>query len=241
MLLPDPKSSVRWETQRPARCSWPRSRRPRRLVRDHQRQRRSAEAEDAGRPVPRERREGRHPRLARPGLLDRDRGGGEGRGREGDRVRPPGDGGSPSIYISFDGTAVGVLQGKGVVAGLKAKGSTGRSRSSPSCTAAKTDNNSFLFKGGYESVLNPLYKNGTFKKGPQQFTPGWDNQKAGTIFEQMLVKTKQQHPGRRGGQRRPRERRRRRAEGAQAEADRAERPGCDRRRVSRTSSRAGRR
>ena len=54
----------------------------------------------------------------------------------------------------------------------------------------QTDNNSFLFKGGYESVLNPLYKNGTFKKGPQQFTPGWDNQKAGTIFEQMLVKTK---------------------------------------------------
>ena len=54
----------------------------------------------------------------------------------------------------------------------------------------QTDNNSFLFKGGYESVLNPLYKNGTFKKGPQQFTPDWDNQKAGTIFEQMLVKTK---------------------------------------------------
>jgi D-xylose transport system substrate-binding protein len=53
----------------------------------------------------------------------------------------------------------------------------------------QTDNNSFLFKGGYESVLNPLYKNGTFAKGPQQFTPGWDNQKAGTIFEQMLVKT----------------------------------------------------
>ena len=26
-------------------------------------------------------------------------------------------------------------------------------------------------------------------KGPQQFVPGWDNQKAGTIFEQMLVKT----------------------------------------------------
>ena len=53
----------------------------------------------------------------------------------------------------------------------------------------QTDNNSFLFKGGYESVLNPLYKNGTFKKGPQQFTPDWDNQKAGTIFEQMLVRT----------------------------------------------------
>jgi D-xylose transport system substrate-binding protein len=54
----------------------------------------------------------------------------------------------------------------------------------------QTDNNSFLFKGGYDSILKPLYKNGTFVKGPDQFTPGWDNQKAGTIFEQMLVKTK---------------------------------------------------
>ena len=53
----------------------------------------------------------------------------------------------------------------------------------------QTDNNSYLFKGGYDSILNPLYKNGTFKKGPDQFTPDWDNQKAGTIFEQMLVKT----------------------------------------------------
>jgi D-xylose transport system substrate-binding protein len=26
-------------------------------------------------------------------------------------------------------------------------------------------------------------------KGPDQFVPAWDNQKAGTIFEQMLVKT----------------------------------------------------
>ena len=53
----------------------------------------------------------------------------------------------------------------------------------------QTDNNSYLFKGGYDSILKPLYKNGTFKKGPDQFTPGWDNQKAGVIFEQMLVKT----------------------------------------------------
>ena len=45
------------------------------------------------------------------------------------------------------------------------------------------------FKGGYDSILKPLYANGTFKKGPDQFTPAWDNDKARTIFEQMLVKT----------------------------------------------------
>ena len=36
---------------------------------------------------------------------------------------------------------------------------------------------------------SPLYKNGTFKKGPDQFTPGWDNPTGGKIFAQMLVKT----------------------------------------------------
>ena len=98
-------------------------------------------------------------------------------------------GGSAAIYISFDGRAVGVLQGKGVVAGLKALGTYSKKPVVAELHGGQTDNNSFLFKGGYESVLNPFYKNGTFKKGPQQFTPDWDNQKAGTIFEQMLVKT----------------------------------------------------
>ena len=101
-------------------------------------------------------------------------------------------GGTAAIYISFDGAAVGVLQGKGVVAGLKTNGMYSKKPVVAELHGGQTDNNSFLFKGGYESILNPLYKNGTFKKGPQQFTPDWDNQKAGTIFEQMLVKTKQQ-------------------------------------------------
>ena len=99
-------------------------------------------------------------------------------------------GGIASIYISWDGKAVGVLQGKGVVAGLKAKGLYAKKPVVAELHGGNTDNNSFLFKSGYEQVLNPLYKNGTLKKGPQQFTPGWDNQKAGVIFEQMLVKTK---------------------------------------------------
>lgn len=98
-------------------------------------------------------------------------------------------GGNASIYISFDGRAVGVLQGTGVVNGLKANGMYGKKPVVAELNGGQTDNNSFLFKGGYDSILNPLYKNGTFKKGPDQFTPGWDNQKAGTIFEQMLVKT----------------------------------------------------
>jgi len=98
-------------------------------------------------------------------------------------------GGVASIYVSFDGAAVGVLQGKGIVNGLKADGKYSQHPVVAEVNGGSTDANSFLFKGGYDSVLKPLYKNGTFKKGPDQFVPGWDNQKAGTIFDQMLVKT----------------------------------------------------
>ena len=98
-------------------------------------------------------------------------------------------GGSAAIYISFDGRASASCRARASSPGLKALGTYSKKPVVAELHGGQTDNNSFLFKGGYESILNPLYKNGTLKKGPQQFTPGWDNQKAGTIFEQMLVKT----------------------------------------------------
>jgi D-xylose transport system substrate-binding protein len=98
-------------------------------------------------------------------------------------------GGTGSVYVSFDGHAVGVLQGKGVVAGLKATGKYSQHPVVAELNGGPTDNNSFLFKGGYDSILKPLYNKGVLKKGPDQFVPAWDNQKAETIFEQMLVRT----------------------------------------------------
>jgi D-xylose transport system substrate-binding protein len=95
------------------------------------------------------------------------------------------EGGSAVLYASFDGHTVGVLQGKAVANGLKGK----KGAVVAELNGGQEDANSGLFKGGYDSVLNPLYKSGALKKGPDQFVPGWDNQKAGTIFEQMLVKT----------------------------------------------------
>jgi D-xylose transport system substrate-binding protein len=99
------------------------------------------------------------------------------------------EGGNAVLYASFDGHYVGVLQGNGVVAGLKAKGKYGAHPVVASLWGGQEDANSYLFKGGVDQVLNPLYAKKTLTKGPQQFVPGWDNQKAGTIFEQMLVKT----------------------------------------------------
>jgi len=99
------------------------------------------------------------------------------------------EGGVASIYLSFDNHKVGVLQGQGVVNGLKANGKYSQHPVVAELNGGREDANSFLFKGGYDSVLGPLYKNGTFKKGPDQFTPGWDNPTGGKIFAQMLVKT----------------------------------------------------
>jgi len=97
--------------------------------------------------------------------------------------------GKAAYYVSFDNVQVGKLQGKGLVAGLKANGSYSKHPVIAELNGSPTDNNATLFKQGYDSILNPLYKSGTFKKGPDQSVPAWDNQKALTIFEQMLAKT----------------------------------------------------
>jgi len=97
--------------------------------------------------------------------------------------------GLASYYVSFDNVAVGKLQGAGVVAGLKANGNYSKKPVVAELNGSPTDNNATLFKQGYDSVLKPLYSNGTFKKGPDQSVPQWDNQKALTIFEQMLTAT----------------------------------------------------
>lgn len=97
-------------------------------------------------------------------------------------------GGSASVYVTFDGKAVGEAQAKGVIAGMKAAGTY------PGGTVAElwggqTDQNAFWFKSGNDAVFNPLFKSGKLKKGPQQFVPDWDANNAATIFNQMLVKT----------------------------------------------------
>src|SRR5258707_303470 len=52
---------------------------------------------------------------------------------------------------------------------------------------SQTDNNSTLFKDGYEGVLKPRFDSGEYIKGPDQWIEEWDNTRAGTTFEQMLT------------------------------------------------------
>jgi D-xylose transport system substrate-binding protein len=94
-------------------------------------------------------------------------------------------GGSAKYYVSFDNVAVGTLQGEGL-----SKCLTDLKATKPliaELNGSQTDNNATLFKQGYDGVLKPKYDSGDYVKGPDQWVPEWDNAKAGTIFEQMLT------------------------------------------------------
>ena len=88
-------------------------------------------------------------------------------------------GGTADYYVSFDNTKVGQLQGEGLAKCLGDK---------PANIAyldgAPTDNNATLFAQGAHKVLDAKT---TYKKVAEQAVPNWDNQKAATIFEQMYT------------------------------------------------------
>ena len=98
-------------------------------------------------------------------------------------------GGSASVYVTFDGKAVGAAQAKGVLSAMKANGTYKKGSVVAELWGGQTDQNAFWFKSGNDAVLNPLFKSGALKKGPTQFVPDWDANNAATIFNQMLVKT----------------------------------------------------
>jgi D-xylose transport system substrate-binding protein len=97
--------------------------------------------------------------------------------------------GGAAYYVSFDNVKVGKLQGMGLIAGLKASGKYSQHPVIAELNGGITDNNAHLFKKGYDSILHPLYNNGTFKLATagDQWTD-WDPIKGRTIFDQMLAR-----------------------------------------------------
>jgi D-xylose transport system substrate-binding protein len=85
-------------------------------------------------------------------------------------------------YVSFDNERVGQLQGQGLVdcIGNKQGARIAVLNGSP------TDNNATLFKNGYDSVINKKFDSGDWTEVDDQDVPDWDNQQALTIFEQIL-------------------------------------------------------
>src|ERR1700751_4895126 len=67
-------------------------------------------------------------------------------------------GGSASVYVTFDGKAVGEAQAKGVLAGMKAAGHANGTVAE--LWGGQTDQNAFWFKSGNDAVFNPLFKSG---------------------------------------------------------------------------------
>ena len=98
-------------------------------------------------------------------------------------------GGTASVYVTFDGKAVGEAQANGIVAAMKAKGTYKPSSTVAELWGGQTDQNAFWFKSGNDAVFNPLFASHKLKQGPHQFVPDWDANNAATIFDQMLVKT----------------------------------------------------
>ncbi|MEV0403972.1 substrate-binding domain-containing protein [Actinoallomurus sp. NPDC050550] len=88
-------------------------------------------------------------------------------------------GGSADYYVSFDGVEVGRVQGQGLQKCLgNKKANIAYLNGSP------TDNNATLFKQGAHEVLDKVTD---YKKVAEQDVPDWDNQQAVTIFEQMYT------------------------------------------------------
>ena len=88
-------------------------------------------------------------------------------------------GGSADVYISFDNTKVGELQGQGLVDCLGGKPSN-----VVFLNGSPTDNNATLFTTGAHSAVDGAP--GLTVVG-EQSVPDWDNDKAVTIFEQMYT------------------------------------------------------
>ena len=94
--------------------------------------------------------------------------------------------GSASAYVSFDNVKVGQLQGEGLLKCLADK------KVNPAniieLHGAPTDNNATLFKQGYQGAIKAAVDSGAIKVVAEEAVPGWDNVKGGQIFEQLLTK-----------------------------------------------------
>jgi D-xylose transport system substrate-binding protein len=95
-------------------------------------------------------------------------------------------GGGADVYVSFDNVAVGKLQGEGLVKCITDKGVANPKIAT--LNGSPTDNNATLFKQGYDSVVQPKFDAGEWTEVDDQSVPDWDNVKGGTIFEGMLSK-----------------------------------------------------
>jgi D-xylose transport system substrate-binding protein len=93
-----------------------------------------------------------------------------------------------AYYVSFDGVAVGNLQGKYIVDHYKQYVKPGHINT-VMIKGSQTDNNAILFAKGAHQQLDPLFSSGALKNVYEVYTPGWDNPTAQTEMQAALTKT----------------------------------------------------
>jgi D-xylose transport system substrate-binding protein len=100
-----------------------------------------------------------------------------------DRFNTGGSGGD--AYVSFDNVAVGAAMAEAVEPAID------ELNLSPArvveLNGGEEDNNSFLFKQGYDETVQERVDAGDWEVVADQFVPGWDNAEAQTLMEQILV------------------------------------------------------
>jgi D-xylose transport system substrate-binding protein len=100
-----------------------------------------------------------------------------------DRFNTGGSGGD--AYVSFDNVQVGAAMAEAVEPAIDALGVT--PAQVVMLNGGEEDNNSFLFKQGYAETVESRVDAGDWELVADQFVPGWDNQEAQTLMEQILV------------------------------------------------------
>jgi D-xylose transport system substrate-binding protein len=100
-----------------------------------------------------------------------------------DRFNTGGSGGD--AYVSFDNVQVGAAMAEAMEPAIDAL------NLAPArvvmLNGGEEDNNSFLFKQGYEATVTERVDAGDWQLVADQFVPEWDNQEAQTLMEQILV------------------------------------------------------
>jgi D-xylose transport system substrate-binding protein len=98
-----------------------------------------------------------------------------------DRFNTGGSGGD--AYVSFDNVEVGRTMGKELEPAIDALDS----KRVVMLNGGEEDNNSFLFRRGYYETVKPKVDAGEWELVADRHVPGWDNQQAQTIMEQILT------------------------------------------------------
>ncbi len=90
-------------------------------------------------------------------------------------------------YVSFDGVAVGKLQGDYIAAHYQSYVTANSTPNTVVINGAKEDNNALLFSKGAHQALDPLFSGGVLKNIYEKFTRGWNNATAQAEMQAALL------------------------------------------------------